>query len=97
MLLPLVADLDIVRKPVLSAVILLVLGVLFAATPHTTSAAHVGVIVASSVTVGTCVAMKQEHKAECIEPEAVSLVAGSSALILLPLLLCNPMIVDKSD
>ncbi|XP_037562270.1 uncharacterized protein LOC119441734 [Dermacentor silvarum] len=91
--LPFMADLGWVTRPTLACGSLFALGLLFAATPETTAAAHIVLRALSSVAMAGLLTMKQVLIADNLGAEAVPLVSGASGLLLVPVLFSNPMII----
>ncbi|KAH8042451.1 hypothetical protein HPB51_023461 [Rhipicephalus microplus] len=94
-LLPLVADVGLVRRTTLTAGNAFVLGCLLLLTPQTSSATHVVVRAASSVALATLMTMKHVLVADYYGTDAVALLSGASGVLLVPVLLTNPSIIGK--
>lgn len=92
-LLPLAADVGLVSRPILSCGAMTILGLLFSITPETSGVAHVIVRALSSVTIACTMTSKHVLIADYLGAEAISLVSGTSGLLLVPLLFCNPLIM----
>ncbi|XP_037269778.2 monocarboxylate transporter 12 [Rhipicephalus microplus] len=92
-LLPLVADVGLVRRTTLTAGNAFVLGCLLLLTPQTSSATHVVVRAASSVALATLMTMKHVLVADYYGTDAVALLSGASGVLLVPVLLTNPSII----
>ncbi|KAH9371284.1 hypothetical protein HPB48_011225 [Haemaphysalis longicornis] len=94
-LLPLAADVGLVSRPILSCGAMTILGLLFSITPETSGVAHVIVRALSSVTIACTMTSKHVLIADYLGAEAISLVSGTSGLLLVPLLFCNPLIMGE--
>ncbi|XP_077515178.1 uncharacterized protein LOC144125562 isoform X2 [Amblyomma americanum] len=90
--LPFVADLGWVSRPAMTCGNLFALGLLLAVTPQTGGAMHVVLRALTSLSIAALLTMKHVLIADYLGSEAVSLVSGSSGLLLLPVIFCNPLI-----
>ncbi|KAH7965803.1 hypothetical protein HPB49_011238 [Dermacentor silvarum] len=92
LLLPFIADIGWVSRPSLTCGCVIAAGILFGVTPETTQVMHLVLRALSSVSMAALLTMRQVLIADYMGPEVVSIVSGVSGSLLVPVLLCNPMI-----
>ncbi|XP_049270056.1 uncharacterized protein LOC125757865 [Rhipicephalus sanguineus] len=92
LLVPLIADMGWLSRPFLACGCAITAGLLFAVTPETVQIAHLVLRALSSVTMGALATMKTVLVADYMGTDAVCVVSGVSGSLLVPLMLCNPLI-----
>nr|XP_050043195.2 uncharacterized protein LOC126540427 isoform X1 [Dermacentor andersoni] len=92
LLLPYIADIGWVSRPSLACACTIAAGIVFGVTPETQQVMHLVVRALSSVLMAVLLTMRQVLVADYMGPEAINLVSGVSGSLLVPVLLCNPMI-----
>ncbi|XP_037510176.2 monocarboxylate transporter 11-like [Rhipicephalus sanguineus] len=92
LLVPLIADMGWLSRPFLACGCAITAGLLFAVTPETVQITHLVLRALSSVTMGVLATMKTVLVADYMGTDAVCVVSGVSGSLLVPLMLCNPLI-----
>nr|XP_037285697.1 monocarboxylate transporter 9-like [Rhipicephalus microplus] len=92
LLVPLIADMGWLSRPFLVGGCAITAGLIFGVTPQTLQVAHIVLRALSSVLMGALVTMKTVLVADYMGTDAVFLVSGVSGFLLVPMLLCNPLL-----